>query len=394
MVCSPMNHSSEDASSSDEVDLETEVGADTILKTEAYFLNLLFLVSLVATKDSSPIFIWMNRFICVNAFVIGVGALIYISITSFVTREHTRSAVSVTGRVLFCLYSSTMYIYISGLARCSPGLVTLLRDVGRREPNNSTHSSPCNKKYPIKAIVLLVLFLCVLNVLVTVFTPGLIESLFGLTHHPVFLGYLFFMSYILSLGWLISIPFVYLGCKVLTNKIQYLTSYIQTEFHENGNDPIDLFFVMAWHDELYEKNRLLTQGISGLVTLTIGFLAIASTTIAIHIAIIGISVNDTFWFLSNFFVLVATCYPVAELEIQNKFLHIELGALPMPDNMPNLNLYLNLYQTCAIKASRSEFGIFVKGTKFRITFNALIRIGSITLSVIIFFGGALRVAGR
>jgi ABC-type arginine/histidine transport system permease subunit len=148
---------------------------------------------------------------------------------------------------------------------------------------------------------------------------------------------------------------------------------------------------MAWHDELYEKNRLLNKILSGIVTLTIGFLAIASTLLAVNIAIVGFNANDIFWFLSNFFILVATCYPVAELEIQNKLLYIELGALPMPRDMPDLNLYLNLYQTCAIKTSRSAFGIFVKGTKISITFNALIRIGSITLSAIIFLGGILQV---
>ena len=128
-----------------------------------------------------------------------------------------------------------------------------------------------------------------------------------------------------------------------------------------------------------------------MVTVTICFLAVACTLLAVTLAIEGFSKNILFWFIANTIILYATSYPAAELEIQNKIFGIALGALPMPArSLPGLNLYLNLYQTSAIKTTRSEFGIFVIGTKLRITFLALVRVGSITLSVILFLGGLLQ----
>ena len=97
--------------------------------------------------------------------------------------------------------------------------MALLREVGRRELNNNTHSSPCNnKQYPIKSIVLVVLVLCVMNVLVSILTPDMAVSVLGVSRHPVFLSYLHTIVYFFSFGWLVPIPFVYLGCKLLTNK--------------------------------------------------------------------------------------------------------------------------------------------------------------------------------
>ena len=389
--------SSDDGGRVDAQKLLAEITGDAALATETYFLNMLMKMGCIATKDSSSLFIWLHRFVSANLIVAGTGALIYVPVTTFSSTSNddiVTDPITVAGRLMFCVYTPAMYIYISSLARCHDGIVALLRDVGRREHNNSTHSSPCNKKYPIKAIVLLVLFLSLLNVLVSIMRPHIVKSMLGVTHHPAFLWYLHGLVYFLGFGWLLPIPFVFLGCKLLTNKIQYLIIYIQNEFQTKRlsgdlENPVDLAFVMAWYDELYEKNRLLNQILSGIVTLTVGFLALATTCLALNMTISGISTEDLFWFISNFIILVATCYPVAELEIQNKLLSIELGALPMPRNMPNLNLYLNLYQTCTIKTSRSEFGIFVKGTKIRITFNALIRVGSITLSVIIFLASLL-----
>ena len=250
----------------------------------------------------------------------------------------------------------------------------------------------------MQAIVVVVITLCVMNVLVSVFSPDIATSVLGVSQSHVFMVYLHTTVYFLSCGWLLPIPFVFLGCKLLTDKVKYLIAYVHTEFKtirssDDSRNVVDLAYVMAWHDELYEKNRLLNKILSGMVTLCTCFLAVASTTIAISIAIEGFTANLMFWFMSNTIILASTCYPAAELEIQNKLLSIELGALPMPAReMPNLNLYLNLYQSCAIKTSRSEFGIFVKGTKIRITFLALMRVGSITLSAIIFLGSLLQTA--
>ena len=120
------------------------------------------------------------------------------------------------------------------------------------------------------------------------------------------------------------------------------------------------------------------------------FLAGALTIIAVKISFMGYNRNDLFWFLSNAFVFTATCYPAGELEIQNQNLRIELGALPISRTRSHSNLFLSLYQTCSIKTVNSPFGILVKGTTIRITFNALIRVGSIVLSTIIFLGGVIR----
>jgi hypothetical protein len=363
------------------------------LEDEVASLEILLTAGLVASTHSSSAMQWLSRFVRANVLLVGLGAAVYVPITAFVTREHSSSVILIAGRMLFTIFTTVMYMYISHMAKSSPGIVALIREVGSRETNNK-HASPCSTKYPITAIVAVVMILCVSNVVVIIFSPEILISLLGLTNHRLFIVYLEVVVYFLSFAWMASIPFVYLGCKLLTEKVKFLIAHVTTEFRSEREEPVDLFFVMEWYDELYEKNRLLTEAISGVVTLTIMFLATASTLIAIHIAIVGPNTNDVFWFFSNFFILVATCYPVAELEIQNKLLSIELGALPMPKSVVDFNLYLNLFQTCTIKTSRSQFGIFVMGTKFRITFSALVRVGSITLSAIIFLAGALRVIGR
>ena len=333
--------------------------------------------------------------VCVNLLVTAVIALVFPPLASEMAEEDSTHGIPLIGRLLFCIYAPSMYIYLSGLARCSPGLLTLINDVGRREYVDSNHTSPCTTKYPLKTIFVVVFFLCVSNVIINIFDRDIVLSILGLSHHPVYLVYLYCLLWLCSTAWLLPIPFVYLGCKLMTEKVQYMIRYVHKEFEtrrmsDDLESPVDLAFVMAWHDELYEKNRLLNQILSGIITLTVAFLTLATTAIALNIAINGFNGADFFWFLANFIILAATCYPAAELEVQNKILSIELGSLPMPRRLTSLNLYLNLYQTCTIKASRSMFGIFVKGTKIRITFNGVIRIGSITFSAIIFLGGVLQ----
>jgi len=375
--------------------LLAEVGRDTTLAHEVYFLTLLLRMGLIPTQDSSIYMVLANKIVCANLYFIG-GALLYIPISTIVMAEDDHgddSFINLLGRIIFCVYTPTMYIYISNLAGRSPGIITLLKELASREHESNSYCNPCHKQYPIKVIVFVVMFLNVMNVLVSIFSPSVASSVLGLSNNPVFLIYLHTVVYFLSFGWLLPIPFVYLGCKLLTDKVKYLIAYVHTEFKtiklsDDKNNSVDLTFVMSWHDELYEKNRLLNKILSGMVTVTIFFLAVACTLLAVSLAIEGYNKNIIFWFIANIIILYATSFPAAELEIQNKIFGIELGALPMPARtLPDLNLYLNLYQTCAIKTTRSEFGIFVIGTKLRITFLALMRVGSITLSVILFLGG-------
>ena len=363
---------------------------NSFLKSEIYYLRLLLRVGLIPTSDSSKYFLWLNKFVCLNMFIVGFGSLIYIPVSSYITREHPIGIV-IAGRLGFSLYTTSMYIYMSGLARCKPGILSVIYEVGQKE-ENGMYANPCTKQYPIKRIVFVVIILFLSNLVISIFNPNLVQAMFGLSRHPAYMCYLQIIVYFISFSWMVSIPFVYLGCKLLTEKIKYFLDYIKSEFETKEDEPVDLFYVMAWHDELYEKNRVLTDSFSGIVSITIMFLAFATTAIAIHIAIIGVNENDVFWFFSNFFILCATCYPVGELEMLNRLLNIAYGAAPMPMNMTDLNLYLNLYQTCTIKSSRSQFGIFVKGTKIRITFFALIRVGSLTLSAIIFIAGVMRIS--
>ena len=90
--------------------LLAEIAGDSTLITEAYYLNLILKMGLVATNDSSPLFIWANRCVCGNLFVVGLGTLVYVPITSLVTEEHSGGFVTMAGRLLFCVYTSIMYI--------------------------------------------------------------------------------------------------------------------------------------------------------------------------------------------------------------------------------------------------------------------------------------------
>ena len=366
---------------------EEETGTpNEFFEHDAHYLNLILKICCIPSANSSIYFKYFNRFICANVLVVGYGSVLYVPLTEM---NNDSGAVVMLGRVLFAVYTTTMYTYLSLLAQQKPGIVSILRDIGRIESHN-LFAYPCNKNQPIKAVMLIASMLVITNVLLSFMAPQLI---FG-KHHPAALRYFQASFIFFSVGWQMSIPFVYMGCKSLTEKVKYLIKYIHTEFREENinkcDAPIDLVYLMDWYDELYEKNRLLNKILSGLITLTIAFLAMATTLIALHIALEGFWGSDIFWFFANAFTLLASCYPAGELEIQNALIRIELGTVPISRNLPDLNLFLNQYQTVAIKTSRSQFGIFVKGTKARITFKALIRIASVTLSAIIFLGGVVR----
>ena len=363
----------------------------TSLSTELYLLKLILQYSLIpSNKNSSKYFLWLNNFICINLLLVACGVVIYVPVTTTVTKEHDLNFRSILA-IFWYSYSSVSYTYLSYLSRCCPSIIQLLQEINIREKNNN-FSDPCITKHPIKVLMCIGIVVILINSSIAIFVPGISDTIIGISHHPAFKAYVDTCVVFLSCGWMLPVPIVFLGCRILMNKIQYLTKYVEHELRSQNTEecPLDLVYAMRWHDVLYEKNRLLNDAISGIVTLSLCFQSLAFLCFGLYFAVSGFDSKQLFWFLVNTFTLCAMGFPTGELEIQNKLLGIQVGYLPFSKACAQSSILLHQFHTFSIKCERAEFGIFVKGTKILINFNAMIRIGSITLSGIVFFGGLAR----
>ena len=361
------------------------------LVKEAYYLSIALRCCLIPSRKSSKYFIWLNNFICLNLIAVSIGTTLYVPITTAVTKEHDLSFQTILGLIWY-IYCAITYTYLSNMAKGKRDIVELLQDVACREKDNR-FAYPCSNEEPIRLILVICALAVLSNLFVSIMSVDVFERAIGVTHHTAFFAYINTCVVFLTCGWLLPVPIVYLGCRVLTRKINHLIGYVKLQFYAQKIDeesPLDLVFAMAWHDELYEKNCLLNDAISGLVTLSMGFFSLALICFALYFAVVGFRDNVTFWLAVCLFTLCMICFPAGELEIQNKLLSIEVGALPVTDTCAKSITFMQHYQTFATKCKRTEFGIYVFATKILITFNAMLRIGSTVLSGIIFLGGLVR----
>ena len=229
------------------------------LKKELYLLRLALKICLIPSKDSPSYFIWLNNAICINLCLFTAGSLVYVPVSTIITEERGGSALLLVAYLLYCLYTTCTYVYLSLMMRITPNILEMLRRVGSREHDNN-FSDDCSKEHPIKYMIIVVLILSVINTLVSVITPEIAMALFGVTDHPVYIWYMHLCALFFSFGWLLSILFVYLGCRVLTSKVRRMIKHIRRHFllaERNDEDTsIDLIFLMFWHDELFNKKPL------------------------------------------------------------------------------------------------------------------------------------------
>ena len=369
---------------------DSYVDDDSFAK-ELYYLNIALRCACIPTRDSSKYFIWANNFICLNLLTIAIGVSLYVPITTLVTQEHELSFQSALIPFWY-VYSSLSYTYLSYLVRSNPSMIDILKEVRKREKNNR-FSDPCNEVHLMRTPLFACLLAILSNIALNVRDPSVIMSSIGLTDHPMFYCYCVLCISFLSCGWLMPAPIVIFGCRVLTTKIKHLLNYIndrKTQSNSDEKELIDMIFAMTWHDDLYEKNRQLNNVISALMTLAMSFMTFSLLCIALHFAVIGFDANQMFWLSVNFIALSSICFPVGELEIQNKLLGIAVGTLSICPEFGLSTIHMHQYLSLAVKCEKAEFGIFVKGTKILISFNSIIRIGSLTLSGIIFLGGLVR----
>ena len=246
----------------DQGNLLSKPGTNPSLQPLCFLLRL---VGIVTSSNDSKWLRYLNMGL--QFFYVSTCALAVFHLLWQIAHNELDLWMSTTATGWF-IHGSLIYSFMSSHMRTSG---ELLNNVEVASTSCSEELAPTNKNDTFLLGIMgaaLVIFLSLLNIIIGFRNlEGVMMLLWLPTDSVPAMVYAMLVQYLFTFCWFIQVPFIFIPCHLLTERVKTFAKYLEDACKNNSD--VDIRAVMHWYDALCDDNKRIEHSICPLACISL-----------------------------------------------------------------------------------------------------------------------------